>query len=76
MKKTFPTSFVYITPLTKPYLDCSRDKIKVAHIRQEIGSYEKLDFSKLEKEAKKWVFQKQQKQWFTKDKIKGRVYQP
>lgn len=53
MKKIFPTSFVYITPLITPYLDCSKDKIKVAHIRQEIGSYEKLDFSKLEKEAKK-----------------------
>lgn len=53
MKKIFPTSFVYVTPLITPYLDCSKDKIKVAHIRQEIGSYEKLDFSKLEKETKK-----------------------
>lgn len=56
MIKTYPTSFVYVTPLIKPYLDCSKDKIKVAHIRQEIGSYEKLDFSKLEKEAKNECF--------------------
>lgn len=27
------------------------------------------------KEVKKWVFQKEQKQWFIKDKIKGQVYQ-
>ena len=53
MKKQFINSFVYVTPLTKPYLDCNKGVIKVAYGNQEKGLYEKLDFSKLEKEGKK-----------------------
>ncbi|WP_337814870.1 hypothetical protein [Intestinibacter sp.] len=53
MKNQFPNSFVYITPLTKPYLDCTKGVIKVKHAEPTKGLYEKLDFSELEKEGKK-----------------------
>lgn len=58
MKKQFINSFVYVTPLTKPFLNGSGDKIKVDYISQEKGLYEKLDFSKLEKEGKNEHFKK------------------
>lgn len=47
MIKKYNTSYVYVTPLIKPYLDCSKDKIKPAHTRQEMGLYEKLSFEGL-----------------------------
>ena len=53
MKKEYQTSFVYVTPLIKPFFDCSKDKIKPAHTRQEMGLFEKLNFSEIEKRSKK-----------------------
>lgn len=47
MRKQYKTSFVYVTPLIKPSFDCTKDKIKPAHIKQEIGLYEKLNFKGL-----------------------------
>ena len=49
MKEQFMSSFVYVTPLTIPYLKCSNDSIKVDYITQEKGVYEKLSFEELEK---------------------------
>lgn len=48
MNEQFMESFVYVTPLTKPYLDYSNGVIKVKHT-QEANLYEKLSFKELEK---------------------------
>ncbi len=49
MIKQYKTPYIYVTPLIKPSFDCTKDKIKIAHTKQEIGLYEKLNFNKIEK---------------------------
>ena len=47
--KKYQKSFIYVAPLIKPFFDCSKDKTKPAHTRQEIGLYEKLSFEGIKK---------------------------
>lgn len=49
MIKVFTTPYVYTTPLMKPIFNCNNDKIKVAHIKQKLYSFD--EFSNLEIES-------------------------